>query len=295
MSELEKLRVVTKYEFLKQVRRRRFYGFLAMTLLAVGLTAALYQSLNLPERMRTELKKRMGENIPETMKDSLLDQAGMKDSPEFFALWVSSMGALALIGAVFFGGDSIASEFEHRTGYLLFPNPVKRSTLVIGKYLACFLAAVAVLAIGYAFSAINLLVFYQTIPIGLPKSLGVAIALTCFMVSFAFVFSALMKGGMGATVAALLSYMAIFPIISMALSATGHDPWFMPDRAGDAIGATYDISYESLSEVFGGEGGSMRGVARASQDPLRASLVLVGYALVLLLLSVQLTLRREMV
>jgi len=42
LSEFEKLKVVTRYELLKQFRRRRFHGVLAITILAVVLTIGLY-------------------------------------------------------------------------------------------------------------------------------------------------------------------------------------------------------------------------------------------------------------
>lgn len=295
MSEFEKLKVVTRYEFLKLVRRRRFYGTILMAVLIVGLAAALYRSLDLPNQMREQLKKR-AENVPEPVVEGLLDQAGIKDSPELFALFVASMGSLALIGAVFFSGDAIASEFETRTGYLLFPNPVKRTTLFTGKYLACLSGATIALAAGYLLSATLLLLFYHQVPMGLLESFGVAITLTCFIVSLAFTFSSVLRGGMGATIATLLTYMMVFSIVSMALSMAGHDPWYMPDRAGDAISATYNISYENLMLSLGMEQGrGMDGMLRASQDPLRSSLLLLSYGVALFFLSLWLADHREMV
>ena len=144
---------MTKYELLKQFRRKRFYGVLAITIIALVLTIGLYKGLDLPGQMQQtiidqrleNIRGQLPENMPEEMRENILEQArenileeleqkGIRDSPEFFAVWVTSMGTLAILGAVFFGGDAIASEFEHKTGYILFPNPVKRITLVVGKY-----------------------------------------------------------------------------------------------------------------------------------------------------------------
>jgi ABC-2 type transport system permease protein len=134
LSEFEKLKVVTKYELLKQIRRKRFYGALALTVLAVVLTIGLYKGLNLPEKMQ--------QNIPVTMR--------IPDSADLFAVFVTSMGSLAVFGAVFFAGDTIASEFERKTGYILFPNPVNRITIVVGKYLACFIATATIILLTFA-------------------------------------------------------------------------------------------------------------------------------------------------
>lgn len=279
MSEFEKLKVVTKYELLKQIRRKRFYGALALTVLAVVLTIGLYKGLNLPEKMQ--------QNIPVTMR--------IPDSADLFAVFVTSMGSLAVFGAVFFAGDTIASEFERKTGYILFPNPVNRITIVVGKYLACFIATATIILVAYMISAGALLVFYGQIPGGIVGSLGLALMLSCTVISLAFIFSSVLKGGMGATIATLLTYMVIFSVISMSLSYAGYDPWFMPDRAGDAMTATYGVSF---GDVFGGMMGGgqmMTGMLRASQNPTLSFFVLLGYAIVLLGVSIWVTKRREMI
>lgn len=269
--------VVVKYEFLKQYRRRRFYGALAAVLLAVVLSAAMCEGWKLLGRM----------GIPA----ELLEEKGA----ELFALWVSSMSALALLAAVFFSGDALASEFERGTGYLLFPNPVGRGTLVLGKYLACLFATALVLGAGFLLSALLTLVFYGRVPLGMAGSFGVSLAIAVFMNGMAFAFSSALKGGMGATVATLLTYMVLFSTVSTALSYAGHEPWFMPDRASDAMASTYGISVE---EAFGGmvEGNRAMGrMVRASEDPVVATLLLTGYGLGLLGSSVWRFRRREMV
>lgn len=277
MSEFEKLKIVTRYELLKQFRRKRFYGALAITLLAVVLTIGLYQGLDLPRRI----------GVPQV----IINQHGA----ELFAIFVTSMGSLAILGAVFFAGDAVASEFERKTGYILFPNPVKRTTLVIGKYLACFIATATILGVAYLISAGALLVFYRQVPIGILGSLAIALALACFMISMAFTFSSVLKGSMGATIATLLTYMVIFSIISSSLAYAGFNPWFMPDRAGDAMASTYGISYEN---AFGGMMGGrqvMSGMVQASQNPTLSFFVLLVYAVIFFGVSIWMTKRREMI
>ncbi|MFQ6129328.1 MAG: ABC transporter permease [Candidatus Hadarchaeaceae archaeon] len=270
MSEFEKLKIVTKYELLKQFRRKRFYGALVITVLAVILTIGLYKGLDLPRQM----------GIPE----NLINQYGA----EIFAIFVTGMGSLAILGAVFFAGDAIASEFERKTGYILFPNPVKRATLVVGKYLACFIATATILIIAYLISAGALLGFYGQVPSGIFGSLAIALMLACCVISMAFAFSSLLKGGMGATIATLLIIMLIAPIISISLSYAGHEPWFMLDYAGDAVSNTYKISLEQV-----GGGGPMGGIR--NPDPAISFLVLLGYTVILFILSVWVTKRREMI
>lgn len=270
MSWFEKLKIVSRYELLKHFRRKRFYGALGVTILAVLLMIGFYKGLDLPGQM------------------------GLSDSPELFAIFVTSMSSLAIIGAVFFSGDSIASEFERKTGYILFPNPVNRANLVAGKYIACVVATAVILIIAFLISSISLLVFYGTVPIGVLKSLAMVLMLGCSVVSISFAFSSVLKGGMGATIATLLTFMVIFPTISTSLSYAGYSPWYMPDRAADAMASTYDISMEEAFGGMMGGGAMMGGMMRASQDPTRSFFVLLTYAVVLFLASVWITKDREM-
>jgi len=293
MREREKLKIVTKYELLKHIRRKRFYGALAITVLAVVLMIGLYRGLDVPGQIRERIKKQML-GVPEPEQDRILDQAKISDNPEFFAMFVTSMGTLAVLGAVFFAGDAIASEFEQKTGYILFPNPVKRTTIVIGKYLACFVATGIVLAVAYLISIFALVVFYGEVPVGVFGSFAIALMLACFIISLAFTFSAALRGGMGATILTLITYMVIFPIFSGGLSAIGYDPWFIPDRAGDAIAATYNISYENVFGWMTGEERTLAGMIRASQNPTLSFFVLMIYAAVLFIISLFIANRREM-
>jgi ABC-2 type transport system permease protein len=276
LSEFEKLKIVTKYELLKQYRRKRFYGALAVTILAVVLIIGLYQGLDLPRKI----------GIPEY----LVSQWG----PEIFAIFVTSMGTLAAIAAVFFAGDAIASEFERKTGYILFPNPVKRTTLVVGKYLACFIATAVILAVAYIISVAALLVFYGQVPVGVLGSLAITLMFVCCMISLAFAFGSVLKGSMGATIATLLTFMVVSTIISTSLAYAGYDPWFMPDRAGDSMASTYGVPLEEFVGGIYGGGPMMGGMTQASQDPVLGFLVLLAYAVVLFGVSIWVTNRREM-
>jgi hypothetical protein len=104
-----------------------------------------------------------------------------------------------------------------------------------------------------------------------------------------------LKGSMGATIATLLTYMVVFSVISMSLSYAGHYPWFMPDRAGDAMTATYGIPVENVFGGMMGGGQMMSGMAQASQDPILSFFVLLAWAVILFNVSIWVARRREMI
>jgi ABC-2 type transport system permease protein len=270
-SEYEKLKIVSRYELLKQLRRKRFYGAVIITILAQILAIVLYKGLDIPGTL--------AKNNPEIA-------AILQDTPKLFAWFITSLGsALPILFAVFFAGDSIASEFENRTGYLLFPNPVKRRTIVIGKYIACFIATTVVMILAYVVAVTALLGFYRQLPIEVWSSLGLSIVLACSVLSIAFLFSSLLKGGMGATIGTLLTYLLIFPIVSSSLSTAGHKPWFMLDFAGNSRASIYNFPLS-----FGGRVGGM-----TLAEPGVSLLVMLAYFVFPLLLSVWITQRKEMI
>jgi len=217
LSEFEKLRVVTGYEFLKHIRRRRLYVILGLTLVA-------------------ELAVIIG--VPVLME-------GYPDSVLVMAALLTVGPSLATIGAVFFAGDAIAGEFESKTGFILFTNPVRRTTLVTGKYLACCTAVILLIIFGYAIVSISLLVIYGNVPPETAKSFGLCLLFAGSVISVTFFFSSISKGAMGATVITLLFIMVISGIIESVLLFAGKPYWFLLSTGGDSIAAVYG-GYELL-------------------------------------------------
>ena len=313
MIEFDKVKVVTKYELLKHLRRKRFYGVLIITILAIVAMIGIYRGADMVGRTQNAIADNMLLNIHgeenfnrftdaelENLRQPLIpwiEAQGIKDSPDFFAIFVTGMGMLAILGAVLFGGDAISSEFEHKTGYVLFPNPVTRTTLVLGKYLACFIATGVILGIAYLILAGCMIAFYGYIASGILGSLAITLMATCMILSMAFTFSSFMKGSMGATMATLLLIMIVFPIVSVGLSFAGVSPWFMPDRAMDSAASTYDVPFDLVASGMSSTSGmgAMSDLTEASSNPVLGFTTLLAYAAPLFLVSLWLTNRREMI
>lgn len=217
MTELEKLWVVFRYEFLKHLRRKRLYVILGLTLLAELAVLVI---------------------LPVLMD-------GYPDNALLMATVMTIGSSLATIGAVFFAGDAIAGEFESKTGFMLFTNPVKRTTLVFGKYLAAFMAVSIVIIFGYLITIGSLLAIYQSVPVETAESLGLCLLAGGAVVSVTFLFSAFSKGSMGATVISLVFIMVISPVIESVLMLAGEPSWFMISTAIDSVATVYG-GYELL-------------------------------------------------
>jgi ABC-2 type transport system permease protein len=266
LSEFEKLRVVTGYEFLKHIRRKRLYVILGLTLIA-ELAVLIILPL-------------------------LMD--GFPDNVLVMAAMLTVGPSLATIGAVFFAGDAIAGEFESKTGYILFPNPVRRTTLVIGKYLASCAAVLILIVFGYAIMCISLLAIYGEIPIETAKSFGLCLLFGGSVLSVTFLFSSLSKGAMGATVITLVFIMVISGIIESVLMMAGEPYWFTLSAGGDSVTAVFG-GFELLMEGLMPSGGM--GMMPFDFEPIDidlAAISMAGYLVVGFLLSLWISKRRQL-
>jgi ABC-2 type transport system permease protein len=211
LSEFERLRIVTGYEFLKHIRRKRLWVILALTLIA-------------------ELAVLIGLPV-------LMD--GYPDNVMVMAAMLTIGPSLATIGAIFFAGDAIAGEFESKTGYILFTNPVRRITLVTGKYLASCIAMILLVIFAYVITAISLLAIYGNVPFEMLKSFGLCLLFGGSVLSVTFFFSSMAKGAVGATVITLVFIMVISGIIESVLMMAGKPTWFLLSTGGDSIALVY--------------------------------------------------------
>ncbi len=219
MSDLEKLGVVIKYEFLKHIRRKRLYVILGIALLVEALVLILIPILR--------------DGYP----SSVMTMAGM----------LTIGPSLAAIGAVFFAGDAIAGEYESKTGFLLFINPIKRYLLWTGKYLASFIAVALLIAFSYIIISIALAAIYHQVPLETLQSFGLCLLYAAAVLSVTFLFSAISKGSMGATVMTLLFVWVICGIVESILAYTGNPYWFILSAGGDSIALPYGTMQQFMA------------------------------------------------
>ncbi|OGN96946.1 MAG: hypothetical protein A2Y89_07765 [Chloroflexi bacterium RBG_13_51_18] len=266
MSDFEKLGVVIKYEFLKHLRRRRLYIILGIALLVEALALIL---------------------IP-VLRD------GYPSDVTLMAGMLTVGPSLAAIGAIFFAGDAIAGEYEGKTGFLLFTNPIKRYVLWTGKYLAGFIAVAALIIFTYIIIAIALLVIYGEVPLAILGSFGLCVLYASATLSITFFFSAVSKGSMGATVMTLLFVWVISGIVESILAFTGNPYWFLISAGGDSIALPYG-SLEQFMSGFG-MGGHLADVM-GNFEPLSIGMAVWGmliYLVVGFVASIWISNRRQL-
>jgi ABC-2 type transport system permease protein len=248
--EFDKLRVVVMYEFMKHIRRRRLYIIMAIALAAEALALIL---------------------VPTLMT------GGYPDNVTLMAVILTFGASLAAIGSVFFAGDAIAGEYESKTGFILFTNPIRRITLWTGKYLAGLLAVGLLIIFTYVVMAIALAVIYHEVPIQIFGSLGLCLLYAAAVLSLTFFFSAISKGSMGATVMTLLFIWILSGIVQSILAFTNNPYWFMISSGGDSVTLPYGSLRELMQGLgFGGGGGGPFGGDIGSFGTLTIPLAIWG-------------------
>lgn len=197
MKFLGQIAVVTKYELLKHLRGMKLLGLVLISLLVTFLVMGLPPLLGTP--------------YP-------------SDITLFVSRFLNFIVIFAVLAGMFFGGDAIVSEYQQKTAYLLFPNPIKRKSIYIGKFAAAVLSSTFALLVFYAIISFFTFSVFGKVPFELIYSIVVAFIVLVAVMSFAFLISTVMKGIASATMLIFFMFFMIMPIVDFAVIAAQGEP-----------------------------------------------------------------------
>ena len=266
-SDIDQVGVVVKYDILKYLRSRRLLGMIAIEALVLLLITAL---------------------------PPLLGHQYSSNADSFVNTYASFVTILVVIGATLFAGDAIVSEFQSHTGFLLFPNPVKRWVLLAGKFIASMGAMFLVLFIYYGVAlGLGLAITGSFSTLG-AESLLLAMLYAVAALAVGYLVSSIMKGATGSLILTFALFLFIFSIVTQVLSVASVDPWFILTFAGGTIGYITQVPYPVNSSNTFGNGGQTITMNTFIPDVGVSIAVMVGYIIVALVLSYFFFKRREM-
>jgi ABC-2 type transport system permease protein len=232
VGSLNQIAIVTKYAFLNYFRARRFYVMLGIVLLISGFltfAAAYYQPVF------------FGFGLPAAQNPALRFYAS------FWGLFVT---LVLLLSAVFFGGDAISGEFQNKTGYFLVPNPLRRSVVFVGKWIAAFGAASIMFGVFAVVTLANGVYFFGAIPYQFGESFLFAWFHLVAILALTFMFSSLFKNSsISILVTVILLIFAFNVIDTIASAVAGIEPWFSLTYAGGIISSILRIPYPTNGSV----------------------------------------------
>jgi len=229
VGSLSHIGIIARYNFVNYFRARRFYVMLAIVLLVSGLltfAVAYYRPAAF-------------------LSGTVLSF--------YSTMWGGFVPLLVILATAFFGGDAISGEFQNKTGYFLVPNPVRRSAIYVGKWIAALAGSTIMLLIYALIMLGNGLYYYPgSVPSEYVQSVVYAWVYLVAALSMAFAFSSLFKSSsISITMSVILLFFA-FPIINLVAEFfAGVEPWF-----SITYGAEIITSVLSPTPAFGGGPGS---------------------------------------
>ena len=219
-SSLTQVGITMKYTFLDYFRSRRFFILLVITLLISALLTFI-----------------VGYYRPETFLTS--------DLSFYSRWWGMSVTFVIVLSGIFFGGDAISGEFQNKTGYFGVPNPIRRSSIYVGKWLAAFIAATVILVVFTAITVGNGMYYFG---LTVPYQFGLSVLLAWFylaaVLGFTFFFSSLFKSSsISILVTAILFLFAFTLIQTLVADLVQIEPWFILTYGGQIIGNVLQVPY----------------------------------------------------
>ncbi|MGA3359685.1 MAG: ABC transporter permease [Halobacteriota archaeon] len=272
-NSVRQIATVIKYELLKYLRGRRL---LAIVLLTIIISAIF---LIVPPAIGT---------------------AYPKDPTDFITRVLSFLGVLSILSATFFGADAIVSEYESKTGYFLFPNPIRKTAIFVGKFIASALVSVGAIGLYYVIAVVSVRVIDGSIPANTGLSFAYSLIYLFAILAIAYLFSAIMRSSVYSLVLTFFTFFLILPIIDAVGSVAKFKPWFSVTFANGISQYIFQNPYPA-DKVFTttAAGGPSAGVQTYSlvqyYPEIRLSvIVMAAYFVVAFVLSIILARRREM-
>lgn len=230
-SSIAQVGTVAKYEMLNYFRSRRFY---VLTIIALIISAILTGVV--------------GYYRPPGFLSSAL---------VFYSSWWGlSITFVLVLSGIFFGGDAISGEFQNKTGYFLVANPLRRSSIYVGKWLAALTASLIVFG---AFAAIALANGVYYFGLNIPYQLGVSILFALLylvgILGFTFFFSSLFKSSSMSILVTAILFLFVFNIVETLVTNLAQiEPWFLITYGAQIIGNVLIDPYPSRVTMTRGFG-----------------------------------------
>jgi ABC-2 type transport system permease protein len=229
-SGIAQCAIQTEFEFLNYLRSTRFYILLAIvTTIGIAIMAVMY-----------------------VYKPPAYVSSPMK----FYSVWWGTLANLCVIlTGIFYGADAISTEFQNKTGYYLLPNPVLKSSVFLGKWIAAFLASAIAIGVYAAITIADGAIYFG---LNIPYQFGESFIFALFYilpvlgVSF-FVSSVFKTNSSSILVAAILLLFGFNVITPLITTLSNSEPWYvLTYGAGIITNVLSSSGYPPHEVVIGG-------------------------------------------
>lgn len=147
----------------------------------------------------------------------------------YSAWWGNVVGLCVILTGIFFGADAISTEFQNKTGYYLLPNPVSRSSIYIGKWIASFLASTIAIGVYAAITIADGAVYFgSNIPYQFGESFVFALIYIFPILGVSFFLSSVFKNNSYSILLTAILLLFVFSYITPLITTfTNSEPWYV--------------------------------------------------------------------
>ena len=166
-----------------------------------------------------------------------------------YQIFVNFVLTLSLVNVIMFGGDSLTNDFENKTGYTLFINPISRTSFLFGKFVAASIAITSFNIMFYVLASIFSYAKHSAIPENVLLSLVFASLFSIGLLSTSFALSSLFKRSNMSNIAFIFLWFIVMGLIEYFLVLAEIKPWWSLTYAAGIIIYIFEVPYPKDSVI----------------------------------------------
>ncbi|HTT35935.1 MAG TPA: ABC transporter permease [Thermoplasmata archaeon] len=262
---------ITRHQLAHYLRSYRFLGLVGFVLLVSGLTLGFQLIAGVEATRIAQLDK----------------------SSEYLSNFLAYIGLWIILAAAFFGGDALSVDFSTGTGYYMLVLPVRRATLLAGRYAAALVVTLGVVLVYYTVGLVGGSYFFGSAAVAwdsVAYSLAIAVLFSLAALAVAFSISAFFRSPAAGVLVTLLTIYVGFTTLQGVVELAGFEPWFSLTYAAGAMPTVLDTDFVHFQRI---PLGSDQYYTLWSANISEGVLIMAAYLVVFLLLSVWLYQRKE--
>ncbi|MCL5009649.1 MAG: ABC transporter permease [Candidatus Parvarchaeota archaeon] len=213
LSRFGEIKIALKYQFYSYLRTKKF---IALVLLVAAISIAVLAL--------------------EIHSGTAAITSQYQNPMAYLFSFMQNITFVIILVAAFFGGSAISTDFASNYSYFILVQPVRRSSLLIGRYISAFIASLIIVLVYYIFAAGGSIYFFSSIPLVFASSIGLAAVFIASVLAFAFFMSSLFNNPQTSTMAVVILLVIALPILSNLLPALANiEPWFLINYGGQVV------------------------------------------------------------
>ncbi len=166
-----------------------------------------------------------------------------------YQIFVNFILTLTLVNVIMFGGDSLTNDFENKTGYTLFINPISRTSFLFGKFVAASIAIISFNILFYVLASIFSYAKHSAIPENALLSLVFASLFSIGLLSTSFALSSLFKRSNMSNIAFIFLWFIVVGLMEYFLILSEIKPWWSLTYAAGIIIYIFEVPYPKDSVI----------------------------------------------